>query len=169
MKKAKKLVVTIALALAVAFCVSALCACGGSVKLDAGSYEGVYKVVYTEDGATVRNGAKVTFGVDDKNCIWDISYAAADADWEGAETGAKYTAPAIATGAPWNAGKAAAQFSGWTVSEFMSITVEVDENGMPKGEGCVKSKKEITIGVGCDVGIGYMILAVQDVIRANAK
>lgn len=169
MKKVRKSTVAVALALALAFCAAALCACGGGAKLDEGAYEGVYKIIVTEGSETKHYGSKAAFTVDDKNCIWDIAYSAPDADWQGAEAGEKYVAPAVATGAPWNAAKATSQFSGWTVAEFMKITVDVDENGRPNGKGCVKSDKEITIGVDCDEGIAFLILAVQNAVKENAK
>lgn len=169
MKKAKKFIVAVALALALVMCMAVLGACGSTTKLDAGSYEGTYKCTYTEKGETVRAGYKVTFDIDESNCIWELATSSIPADWSGAGENETYLAPAYASGPPWNANKAMAQFSGWTVDEIMQVSIDVDSNGRPTGVGCIHSEKEVTIGVGLDEGIAFVILAVQNGIETANK
>lgn len=168
MKKAKRLIVVVALALAFVLSLAVIAACGGT-KLDKGSYQGTYKITFTENGETKHYGCTAAFEVDESNCVWNLANSAPDADWTGAAEGDKYVAPAIASGPPWNANKATSQFSGWTVDEIMAIKIAVDSNGRPTGKGCIESKKEITIGVDCDEGIAFLILAVQDGIKTANK
>lgn len=169
MKKVKRLVAAIALALALVLSSVAMCACGGGAHLDKGSYEGTYKITFTDGGETKYYGCTAKFDVDDNNCIWSVENSAPAADWSGAAADETYTAPAIATGAPWNPNKAKSQFSGWTVEEIMQITVDVDANGRPAGKGCIHSDKEVTVWVDCDEGMAFLILAIQNAVTSNAQ
>lgn len=163
MKKTKKFVAAVALALAVTLLAVTATACG-NVTLDEGEYTGTYKCTTTVDGAVQYWGFTATFTVDKDNLIWDLAFTNPAADWEGAPENATYQGSLGQR--PWDPGKVAGQFSGkWTVSEFMSIKVAVDANGYPSGEDCITSNKDITVAVGFEPGTAIAILAVQNAVN----
>ncbi len=167
MKKAKSLIITVAVVLALVICTAVIGACG-TTNLENGSYAGTCTYSYVDNEETVHAGYKVSFEVQD-NTLWNLAVSAVDADWVGAKEGEKYVQPAYASGAPWNAGKALAQFENWTIAEFMQIKVKVDATDRPDGKDCISVGKEVTVGVGCEEGLACIILAVQNGIKTANK
>ena len=153
----KKIIIATILALMIAAVSVLAVACGGGTTLEEGSYSGTYKCSYTADGETKYVGCKAAFDVDDANNIWDITVTALEAEGD-----ITYTSPSLGQ-RPWDSGKILGQFSGaWTVDEFMKINVTIDANGVAK----IESSKEITVGVGFELGTAVVILAVQNGIQS---
>lgn len=168
MTYAKKLLVIVTLVLSL--CAVSLFAVGcgnnSAATVKEGDYEGKYTCTYTDNGTEVHAGYVVKFSVDKDGKLWYFSTSAPAADWEGAAADAKYTTPALGQ-RPWDSGKILGQFDGeWTVDDFLKIKVNVDANGCPTGEKPIESKKELTVGVGYEVGTGIVILAAQNALKA---